>query len=144
MISISNAIRTSRVNTDHAQRVQSHRRQNLGASNQITSNTVDQYGRSVHPSTINTARDDGTTCVKHIINLQNTVSRPQYGSHLNVIQGLDGNGSYDTLLYGHLSRSSSMDLGDENEPVYFDDANLELARMSQNRFGRESENDNRY
>ena len=111
-ISLKNSLTIDKIDTGRAPNAFSSRQQYPDNAVVPVRQPVDMYGRSAQYSTINTATS-GATDPLSVIDRQNVLDRPQYGTYLNVQRGLDG--GYDTLLgVGYVNRSQN-----ENDPHPF-------------------------
>ena len=104
-ISLKNSLTVDKIDTGRAPNAFSSRQQYPDNAVVPHRKPVDMYGRSAHYSTIETATS-GATDPLPVIQRQNMLDRPQYGTYLNVQRGLSG--GYDTLLgAGYLNRSQN-------------------------------------
>jgi hypothetical protein len=104
-ISLKNSLTVDKIDTGRAPNAFSSRQQYPDNAVVPRRNPVDMYGRSAQYSTIETATS-GATDPLPVIQRQNMLDRPQYGTYLNVQRGLGG--GYDTMLgAGYLNRSQN-------------------------------------
>lgn len=103
-ISLKNSLVVDKIDVGRAPNAFSSRQQYPDLAVVPRRNPVDMYGRPSAYSTIETATS-GATDPLPIIERQNILDRPQYGTYLNVQRGLSG--GYDTLLgVGYVNRST--------------------------------------
>lgn len=108
-ISLKNSLTVDKIDPGYAANAFSSRQQYPDNAIVPHRNPVDMYGRSSHYSTLETATQGASDPIP-VIDRQNMLDRPQYGTYLNVQRGLHG--GYDTMLgVGYVSRSS-----DNNSP----------------------------